>query len=64
MGKPLIMGRRTFQSLRKPLDGRDNIVVSRDPHFRAEGAIVEPASKPRSTAPACARVPAAPTRSW
>ena len=42
MGKPLIMGRRTFQSLKKPLDGRDNIVVSRDPHFRAEGAIVEP----------------------
>jgi dihydrofolate reductase len=36
------MGRRTFQSLKKPLDGRDNIVVSRDIHFRAEGAIVEP----------------------
>jgi dihydrofolate reductase len=30
MGKPLIMGRNTFQSLRKPLDGRDNIVVSGD----------------------------------
>ncbi len=30
MGKPLIMGRKTFQSLKKPLDGRDNIVVSRD----------------------------------
>jgi dihydrofolate reductase len=42
MGKPLIMGRRTFQSLKKPLDGRDNIVVSRDPHLRAEGAIIEP----------------------
>ena len=40
MGKPLIMGRRTFQSLKKPLDGRDNIVVSGDPKFRAEGAIV------------------------
>ena len=40
MGKPLIMGRRTFQSLRKPLDGRDNIVVSGDRNFRAEGAIV------------------------
>jgi dihydrofolate reductase len=42
MGKPLIMGRRTFQSLGKPLDGRDNIVVSRDPDFQPEGAIVEP----------------------
>lgn len=35
MGKPLIMGRRTFQTLKKPLDGRDNIVVSRDPYFEA-----------------------------
>jgi len=41
MGKPLIMGRRTFQSLKKPLDGRDNIVVSRDSGFRAAGAIIE-----------------------
>lgn len=41
MGKPLIMGRRTFQSLKKPLDGRDNIVVSRDAGFAHEGAIVE-----------------------
>ena len=35
MGKPVIMGRKTFQSLKKPLDGRDNIVVSRDESFRA-----------------------------
>jgi dihydrofolate reductase len=42
MGKPLIMGRRTFQSLKKPLDGRDNIVVSRDDNFRHDGAIVAP----------------------
>jgi dihydrofolate reductase len=40
MGKPLIMGRRTFHSLGKPLDGRDNIVVSGDRNLRAEGAIV------------------------
>ena len=40
MGKPLIMGRRTFQSLKKPLDGRDNIVVTRDESFRPAGAIV------------------------
>jgi dihydrofolate reductase len=37
MGKPIVMGRRTFQSIGKPLDGRDNIVVTRDPHFEAEG---------------------------
>lgn len=38
MGKPLIMGRRTFQSLRGPLDGRDNIVLTQDPAFEPEGA--------------------------
>jgi dihydrofolate reductase len=37
MGKPVIMGRRTFQSIGKPLDGRDNIVVSRDPSFEVDG---------------------------
>lgn len=37
MGKPIIMGRRTFQSIGKPLDGRDNIVVSRDPFFEHAG---------------------------
>lgn len=40
MGKPLIMGRRTFQSLKKPLDGRDNIVLSTDPDYRPDGAIM------------------------
>jgi len=40
MGKPIVMGRRTFQSLGKPLDGRDNIVVTRDPTFQADGADV------------------------
>ena len=38
MGKPLVMGRRTFASLGKPLDGRDNIVVTRDASFKADGA--------------------------
>jgi dihydrofolate reductase len=41
MGKPVIMGRKTFQSLKKPLEGRDNIVVSRDESFQHDGAIVE-----------------------
>ena len=40
IGKPVIMGRRTFQSLKRPLDQRDNIVVTRDPGFRPEGAVV------------------------
>ncbi|MEQ1670503.1 MAG: dihydrofolate reductase [Hyphomicrobium sp.] len=37
MGKPLIMGRRTFESIGKPLDGRDNIVVTSDPFFEVAG---------------------------
>jgi dihydrofolate reductase len=37
MGKPVVMGRKTFQSIGKPLDGRDNIVVTRDPLFAADG---------------------------
>lgn len=40
MGKPIIMGRRTYQSLGKPLDGRDNIVVTGDPQFGAAGIYV------------------------
>lgn len=40
MGKPVIMGRRTFESLAKPLDGRDNIVLSSDPAFAPEGVSV------------------------
>jgi dihydrofolate reductase len=41
MGKPCIMGRKTWDSLpKKPLPGRTNIVVTRDAHFTAEGAVV------------------------
>lgn len=40
MGKPLIMGRKTWDSLGRPLDGRDNIVVTRDSTFKAQGALV------------------------
>jgi len=43
MGKPVVMGRKTYQSLpRKPLPGRTNIVVSRDPAFSAPGVLVAP----------------------
>ncbi len=38
MGKPVVMGRKTFQSLPRPLDGRSNIVVTRDAAFQPAGA--------------------------
>jgi dihydrofolate reductase len=37
MGKPMIMGRKTFESLGRLLPGRRHIVVTRDPAWRAEG---------------------------
>jgi dihydrofolate reductase len=37
-GKPMIMGRKTFQSIGKALPGRESIVITSDPEFRAEGA--------------------------
>src|SRR5439155_10934689 len=41
MGKPIVMGRKTFESLpRRPLPGRTNIVVTRDAAYRAAGAVV------------------------
>lgn len=40
MGKPVVMGRRTLQAIGKPLPGRANIVVTRDPAFEAEGTTV------------------------
>ncbi len=40
LGKPVIMGRRTWQSLGRPLPGRANIVITRDADFQAEGAEV------------------------
>jgi dihydrofolate reductase len=40
MGKPVVMGRKTFESLRRPLPGRTNIVITRDANFRAPGALV------------------------
>jgi dihydrofolate reductase len=40
MGKPLIMGRKTFQTIGRPLPGRATIVVTRDAGFAAEGVEV------------------------
>jgi len=40
MGKPLIMGRKTFESIGKPLPGRTNIIVTKDPNYKAAGCLV------------------------
>jgi dihydrofolate reductase len=40
LDKPVVMGRKTFESLRRPLPGRTNIVVTREANYRAAGAVV------------------------
>lgn len=40
IGKPVIMGRKTFASIGRPLPGRTNIVVTRDRGFREAGVVV------------------------
>ena len=40
MGKPIVMGRKTFESIGRPLPGRQNIVLTRDPKWSAEGVTV------------------------
>ena len=40
MGKPIIMGRKTWESIGRPLPGRQNIVITRQPGFQAEGCDV------------------------
>jgi dihydrofolate reductase len=42
MGKPILMGRRTYASIGRPLPGRVNIVLTHDPAFHAEGVRVAP----------------------
>jgi dihydrofolate reductase len=42
MGKPVALGRKTFQSIGKPLTGRTTIVISRDENFSAPGIVVAP----------------------
>lgn len=37
MGKPIVMGRKTFLSIGKPLPGRSNIVITRDKNFSISG---------------------------
>lgn len=40
MGKPIIMGRKTFESIGRPLPGRTNVVITRNEDYRAEGVQV------------------------
>lgn len=40
MGKPIVMGRKTFESIGKPLPGRQNVVISRNQDYKPEGVDV------------------------
>ncbi len=40
INQPVVMGRKTFASLKRALPGRTNIVITRDPQFQAAGAVV------------------------
>jgi dihydrofolate reductase len=40
MGHPIIMGRKTFDAIGRPLPGRSNIIVSRNPTYKTDGCIV------------------------
>lgn len=42
LGKPVVMGRATWDSIGRPLPGRDNVVLSRREGFAPEGAVVAP----------------------
>ena len=42
INKPVVMGRKTFQSIGQPLKGRTNIVITRDPNFAAAGIVTAP----------------------
>lgn len=39
LGHPIIMGRKTYQSIAQPLPGRTNIIVTRNPRFQASGCL-------------------------
>lgn len=40
MGKPIIMGRGTYESIGRPLPGRENVVISRNSRFQAPGCLI------------------------
>ncbi len=57
LGRPIIMGRKTWESLGRPLPGRSNIVVSRNPDFVATGAVLVP--NLHAAIEACGEIPEA-----
>ena len=40
MGHSIIMGRKTFESIGRPLPGRENIIISRNPQYQQQGCLV------------------------
>ena len=40
MGSPILMGRKTFESIGRPLPGRTNIILTRNPAYTQEGCVV------------------------
>lgn len=42
LGKPVVMGRKTWESLGRPLPNRTNIVITRDADYQAQGAVIVP----------------------
>jgi dihydrofolate reductase len=40
LGKPVLMGRKTWESIGRPLPGRTNVVITRDASYQAEGCVV------------------------
>ena len=40
MSSPILMGRKTFESIGRPLPGRTNIIISRNPHYTQAGCLI------------------------
>ena len=40
LGKPVVMGRKTLESMKSPLPGRTNIVLTRDPNWQRDGVLL------------------------
>ena len=55
MGMPIIMGRKTWESLGRPLPGRPNLVITSNPDYQAEGATLYPSLE--AALAACADAP-------
>lgn len=55
MGNPILMGRKTYESIGKPLPGRRNIIITRNPEFSAPGT--ETAHSLESAIKICGDVP-------